>query len=250
MQKTLATAVALFAMASALADTPAQEHPAVKRAFSVPPSADLAYSIKARQKGITISGDAQLAWRSGEGKYSLTSESRASILGKLLENRSNGSIDNYGIAPVQFYEKRFRKAPYTVNFDRAAKVIRFTDGEETYPIKGGEQDRGTVPWQLASVARAAPDKFSNGSEWPFFVAGRKDAAPWVFKVVGRETVKTGVGDLETVHLSRTPPEGSRDQKLDIWLAPAQEWYPARIRLTDDDDVIEQTLEKVNKKPAG
>lgn len=249
MVKNLVAAVALFAMATAFADVPAQDHPAAKRAFSVPPSADLAYSIKARQKGITISGEAQLAWRSGEGKYSLTSESRASILGKLLENRSNGGIDNYGIAPVQFYEKRFRKPGYTVNFDRAAKVIRFTDGEETYPIKGGEQDRGTAPWQLASVARAAPDKFTTGSEWSFFVAGRKDAAPWVFKVVGRETVKTGVGDLDTVHLSRTPPEGSRDQKLDIWLAPAQEWYPARIRLTDDDDTIEQTLEKISKTSA-
>ncbi len=249
MQKTLAAAAALFAMASALADVPAQDHPAVKRAFSLPPSADLTYTIKARQKGLTISGDAQLAWRHGEGKYSLASDSRASIIGKILENRSSGAIDSYGIAPAEFQEKRFRKAQYTVNFDRAARVIRFTDTDATYPIKGGEQDRGTVPWQLAAVVRAAPDKFTTGSEWPFFVAGRKDAAPWVFKVVGREKVKTGLGELETVHLSRNPPEGSRDQKLDIWLAPAQEWYPARIRLTDDDDIIEQTLEKVNKTRA-
>lgn len=251
MQKRISSALAALVLASAAA-TPAMadDHPAIKRAFSVPPSADLAYSIKARQKGFTLSGEAQLIWRAGDGKYSLNSESRAAIVGKLLENRSNGAIDAFGVAPAQFYEKRYRKEPYTVTFDRGAREIRFTDDSATYPINGGEQDRGSATWQLASVARAAPDKFVTGSEWPFFVAGRTNAAPWIFKVVGRDTIKTGVGELEAVHLSRTPPPGSRDQKLDIWLAPSQEWYPVRIRLSDDDDVIEQTLEKITRKTGG
>lgn len=249
MHKLMISAGAALLLATAASQAASDTHPALKRAFSVPPSADLAYSIKARQKGFTLSGEAQLSWRYGDGKYSLNSDSRAGIVGKLLENRSSGLIDAYGIAPAQFYEKRFRKEPYTVTFDRGAREIRFTDDSATYPINGGEQDRGTATWQLAAVARAAPDKFVAGSEWPFFVAGRTNALPWVFKVIGRETIKTGVGELEAVHLTRTPPPGSRDQKLDVWLAPSQEWYPARIRLSDDDDVIEQTLEKITRKPA-
>jgi hypothetical protein len=49
-----------------------------------------------------------------------------------------------------------------------------------------------------------------------------------------------------VHAVRTPPPGSRDQKLDNWLAPAHEWYPVRIRLSSEDDVLEQTIEKITR----
>lgn len=223
-------------------------HPAVKRATSVPPSADLAYSVKARQKGFAVSGEAQVRWRVADGKYTLESQTRAPIFGKLLETKSDGLLDAFGIAPVNFWEKRFRKDPYKVTFERAAKSIVFSEtATTTYPIKGGEQDRGTAPWQLAAVARGAPDKFVPGSEWSFFVAGRIDAQPWVFKVTGREALRTGLGELDTVHAVRIPPPGSRDQKLDIWLAPSQEWYPVRIRLSSEDDVLEQTAEKITRR---
>jgi hypothetical protein len=234
---------------AALAGATAAGNPAVKRAFDLPPSADLSYSIKARQKGIALAGEALTSWRAGDGKYSVSSDTRASILGKILENRSEGLIDDHGIAPLTFTEKRFRKAPYTVTFERDSKTIRFTEGKETYPLKGGEQDRGSAPWQLAAVARAAPEKFVPGSEWRFFVAGRRDAEPWVFKVVKQEKVRTGLGDLDTVHLVKAPSADARDQQLDIWLAPGHEWYPVRLRFSDRDDseVVEQTLEKLVKK---
>ena len=46
----------------------AEEHPAVRRPFDLPPSADLTYSISARQRGFNLNGDATLTWRAGEGK--------------------------------------------------------------------------------------------------------------------------------------------------------------------------------------
>jgi hypothetical protein len=117
-----------------------------------------------------------------------------------------------------------------------------------YPIKGGEQDRSSVSWQLVAVARAAPEKFVPGSEWIFFVAGRRDAEPWTFKVVKKESIRTGLGPVETVHLVKLPPPDSKDQALDIWLAPSLGWLPARLRFTDnDDEFVDQTLEKITKK---
>jgi hypothetical protein len=242
----LAACAALMFTGAARADAP--DHPAVKRPVSVPPSVDLTYAIKARQKGFSIGGDATVHWRAAAGRYSLESESRAPIFGKLLETRSDGVLDAFGIAPIHFFEKRFRKDPYEVSFDRTGNHISFTSEKTaSYPIKGGEQDRGTAPWQLAAVARGAPDKFIPGSEWRFFVAGRVDANPWTFTVLAHEALKTGVGELDTVHVVRVPPAGSRDQKLDIWLAPAHEWYPVRIRLSDGDDVIEQTVETITRR---
>jgi hypothetical protein len=36
--------------------------------------------------------------------------------------------------------------------------------------------------------------------------------------------------------------------MDIWFAPALEWFPARLRLTEaNGDYIEQSLEKMDKK---
>ena len=235
-------------LAAVLAGAGAAEHLAVKRPVDIPPSVDLSYSIKARQKGFSISGDAVVSWRAAGGKYTLRADTRAMFVGNILENRSEGLIDGFGIAPTQFYEKRLRHDPYTTTFDRAGKAISFTESKEVYPLKGGEQDRSSVSWQLVAVARAAPDKFTPGSEWTFFVAGRRDAEPWTFKVVKHESVRTGLGPVDAVHLVKLPPPDSKDQALDIWLAPSHEWYPVRVRFTDnDDEFIDQTVEKITRK---
>jgi hypothetical protein len=239
---------ALLLAAAAGAACAADVHPAVKRPFDPPPSADLHYDLSARQHGLSLSGDAPITWRVGDGKYSVNAESRVALLGKLTENRSQGTIDSYGLAPAEFYEKRFRKDPTTTAFNRDSGMLSFSEGKETYPLKGGEQDRASVTWQLVAVARAAGERFKPGSTWPFFVAGRRDADAWTFRVVGREKVHTGIGELDTVHVLREPMADAQGQTLDIWLAPSREWYPVKLRFTDDDkDYVEQTLARLTRK---
>ncbi|HEY0062880.1 MAG TPA: DUF3108 domain-containing protein [Telluria sp.] len=238
-----AAALMVFAVAAS-----AGEHPAVKRPVDLPPSADIGYKIEARQRGITLGGESQLAWRADAGSYSINNVARAQLLGKILESSSEGSVDAYGLAPTQFSEKRYRKPQATVTFDRAGKALGFSDAEKSYPLLGGEQDRNSVQFQLAAVARAAPEKFTPGSEWKFFVAGRRDAEQWVFKVLKRESVRTGMGALQAVHLTKTQGPDSKEQMIDLWLAPSLEWYPIKLRVADDaDEYVEQTLEKLDKK---
>ena len=226
----------------------AQEHPSIKRPVDLPPSADLTYRIDAKKKGIPLSGSALVNWRVGGGKYSASNTARAQILGKILDNRSEGLIDVYGLAPLQFREKRFRKDETIATFDRAAKAIGFNDGKLSYPLTGGEQDRASVQWQLAAVGRGQPDKFTPGSEWKFFVAGRRDAEAWTFKVVNREPLKTGMGTVQTVHLVKSPSPDARGQAIDLWLAPSLEWYPVKLRFAEEDgEFVEQTLDKAVRK---
>ncbi|HJU99534.1 MAG TPA: DUF3108 domain-containing protein [Burkholderiaceae bacterium] len=230
---------------STTAAATASEHPSVRRAFNLPPSAQLHYTIQARQRSLPISGDAVVTWQAGEGKYSISTESHAVIFGKILENRSEGAVDGYGLAPVMFYQKRFRKDPSTTTFKRDSKTIVFTDGDDSYPLKGGEQDRTSAPWQLLAQARANPERFKPGTEWAYFVAGSRDAEPWVFKVVNQETVHTGQGDVNALHLVKAPPPDAQGQQVDLWLAPSLEWYPVRIRFADaDGDFVDQTLDKI------
>jgi hypothetical protein len=239
-----AGAVLMLAATGALA----QEHLVIKRPVDLPPSADLVYKIDARKKGISLGGDALVNWRAGNGTYSATNAARASLLGKILDNRTEGLIDAFGLAPAQFNEKRFRKAATTATFDRAGKAITFNEGNERYPLLGGEQDRASVQWQLAAVARAAPEKFVPGSEWKFFVAGRRDAEVWTFKVVGRENLSTSMGAMQAVHLIKAPGPDAKGQHVDLWLAPGHEWYPVKLRFSEEEgEYVQQVIEKITKK---
>ena len=244
MRRTLISMALVLAAAAASAAT----YPVAKRATSLPPSAELSYAVKGSNHGIPLMGTGTISWQQAGGKYLLLTEARSGLFGKVLEHRSEGALDAYGLAPASYYEKRIRKDPSTTRFDRQAQRIEFADGKTSYPIRGGEQDRSSVTWQLAALARAAPEQFSAGSEWSFFVAGRRDADVWTFRVVGSETMDSdGLGKLKVLHFSRKP-VGSHAQQVDLWLAPGLDWYPARIRFKEENgDSFEQVLVKVNRK---
>lgn len=230
------------------ASAAATDHPATKYKIDLPPSAELNYTIQAKQSGITLGGEGTVKWQVADKRFSVNSETRAMLFGKILESSSEGAIDDFGLAPTQFINKRYRKQATTTTFHRDSGTIGFSESSDSYPLKGGEQDRTSIIWQLISVARAAPQQFKPGSDWTFFVAGMHDAEAWTFKVVDTEKIKTPMGDLETVHIFKAPPPDAKDQQLDIWLAPSLEWYPVRLRFTDPNkDFVEQTLQQISNK---
>jgi hypothetical protein len=225
----------------------AQNRPAVKQKVNLPPSAHLLYSIKAKQSGLSVDGDAVVRWTASGNKFEVTNETRAMLVGKILDVKSEGTIDAYGLAPTRFTEKRFRKEATTTSFDRATKTISFPNSQQPYPIQGGEQDRSSALWQLIALARAAPAKVKPGSGWSFVVAGNSDAEPWTFKVLKQEKLATPMGEFDALHISRASRPDSKDQQLDVWLAPSLEWYPVRVRFSESDgDYIEQTLKEARK----
>jgi hypothetical protein len=212
------------------------------------PSADLHYRVSARQKGFNLDGDGLVQWRNRDGKYTLAIQLSAGMFGKLHEQSSEGTVSEQGLAPATFYEKRFRKEPSTTRFDSATRQVVYSGDAAPTPLKGGEQDRASAQWQLVSMARSAPAKFIPGSEWKFTVAGRRDAETWTFRVVGQEPVKTGMGDVLAVHLVKAPPADSKEQSVDLWLAPSLEWYPVRLRFVDaDGEFVDQRLDKITRK---
>lgn len=242
--------VRMLAISLALLSASPATLAAAKLKINPPPSADLHYAVKARQGGLAINGDTLMQWRSSGKSYSVTTETRAMLVGKILDEHSEGAVDAFGLAPATFTEKRFRRNGTTTTFDRQGRAIKFSDGGKTYPIKGGEQDRASVMWQLISMARAMPAKFKPGTSWTFFVAAQRDADPWTFKVGKPEKLKTALGEMQVVHLVKADPAkpGNSGQQLDIWLAPSRNWYPVRLRLAEPDgEYVEQDLDKIEKK---
>jgi hypothetical protein len=237
----------LFALALCAAAA-AEAAPRPSYPPSLPPAAALSYGIRARQGGLTINGESEMHWLPDGKRYTVSIETRAMLVGKILDEKSEGIIDAWGVAPTRYTEQRFRKEATSVTFNRDARLISFSASDRTYPLRGGEQDRASVIWQLSAVARAAPAKFRNGTSWNFFVVGQRDADPWTFRVGAQEKVAGPDGEVMAWHVMRNPPPGSEEQQLDIWLAPALQWYPVKLRFTEGGgDFIEQTLRQVRAK---
>lgn len=232
--------IASLATFSAAAET--------KYTASLPPSAKLDYSIRASIKGLVVDGNGFIHWQKNNGKYSLQSETRSALTGTLLAEKSEGVQDRRGLSPERFTSKRFRKHEVATVFDQKTHQLIFSGNAAAQAFHEGDQDRLSVIWQLLSVARAAPAQITPGARFSFSVAGTHDLQPWIFEVRQKQTLRTAIGETDAWQLIRVPEQNAGASLMEIWLAPAADWFPVRLRISEDNgDYIEQSIESVEKK---
>ncbi|MDB5790159.1 MAG: hypothetical protein JWQ80_183, partial [Massilia sp.] len=131
----------------------------------------------------------------------------------------------------------------------ASKRITFSASEGSFELLPGAQDKATVPLQLAGIGRADSRQLAAGID--ILVGEDKDATVFNFVLVGEETIDTGIGRLATWHLARPPRPGAYNARLDVWLAPAANWFPVRIRNTEANGAVTtQTIRKIVITEAG
>ena len=214
-------------------ETPQASDPAGTYKFELPPSAELKYEVQALRDGKQWYGTGVFQWNAGRDSYVITGEASITVLFKItvLNFRSEGAINAFGIAPVLYSEKPWRKAMTNTHFQHEDRKISFSASQAVYPYNGGEQDRASIMWQLAGIGRGDPAQFAPGTAFDIMVAGARDADTWRIDVVGQEEIDTPRGKMTAWHVARAPKPGSYDQKIDIWLAPQHEWYPAKVRFT-------------------
>lgn len=226
-------------------ETPAEQG-GVHYKIDPAPSAELKYDVQALREGQTVYGSGKIHWQTDGGMYSVTGE--ASVLFfTVLQFRSEGALDGFGVAPVIYSEKRFRKSETNTHFNHDERnSISFSASTASYPRSGGEQDRASIIWQLAGIGRGDSEKFIPGAEIDLFVAGVRDAETWRIRVLGLEDIEVGTGKAIAWHVVRAPRAGSYDQQLDIWLAPQQQWYPVKLRYTETNgDYLDMSLSNLN-----
>lgn len=212
------------------------------------PSAKLFYFIRADIKGLNVEGTGLIDWDKASDKYYLNSETRTALTGVLVAEKSEGLIEAAGLVPELFSIKRFRKELITTRLDRKNHQITYQGNATTQSLVGAEQDRLSVLWQLLTLARSTPAKFSVGSQHKFSVVGPQDSEPWIFEVKKSQRLQTGMGEIDAIQILRLPLENPDAQSMEIWLAPKLDWYPVKIRLSEKNgDYIEQSLEKIEKK---
>ena len=199
---------------------------------SLPPSATLNYEVRYATRGSITRGSSTVEWRSTGDTYAIRGE--VSKFGFTLSAfRSEGSIDDAGIAPLLYAEKNARRAEINTHFLRDARqAISFSAATDSFPLQPGAQDRASILWQLAGIARGQRELFVPGTMLDVVVAGVRDAEHWMIEVVGEETIDLDTGPARAWHLVRAPRSGTYDKRIDIWLAPAQQSYPVKLRYTE------------------
>ncbi len=215
------------------------------------PSAELKYDVQSLREGQTFYGHGKIQWQTENGKYSVVGEAGV-LFFSVLQFKSEGVLDDFGVAPVRYSEKRFRKSETDTHFNRDERNnISFSASTESYPRTGGEQDRASIVWQLAAIGRGDSGKFAPGAKIDLFVAGVRDAETWRIRVVGLEDIEVGTGKTIAWHVVRAPRAGSYDQQLDIWLSPEQQWYPVRLRYTETNgDYLDMSLSNLEMAQSG
>jgi hypothetical protein len=219
---------------------PADEPPPRYR-VRMPPPVALKYNVESLREGQTVYGHGKIAWRTDGAGYRVDGEAGV-LFFTVLNFQSQGVLDEFGVAPERYSEKRFRRAETATHFRRDTGRISFSASTASYPRHGGEQDRASIVWQLAAIGLGDPGQYAPGAQLQFFVAGVRDAEPWLMQVIGLERVDTPAGAAEAWHVMRLPRPGSYEQKLDIWLAPQRSWYPVRLRFTETNgDYLDMAL---------
>ena len=214
---------------------------------SFPPSAELSYDALATQGSRRLSGSGLILWLQNGPTYLIKGEASALLL-NLLSYQSSGQLGGTGLMPEQYQEKRLGKSATTTHFVRERKTISFSASTQLYEIRGGEQDRGSIIWQLAGLARGDPDKLAPGLVFEAVVAGSKAADRWNVIVIGKETIILGEGSVSGWHLSLAPAENNFDYQIDLWLSPDRDWYPVKINYSNRSGAsLSLSLSRLSKK---
>ena len=216
---------------AAIDTAPKSSAPTLFERASPPPSAELSYAVVGFRNGSRTTGHGKIVWKQDGQRYSLTGEVGVLVF-TLLSYKSVGEVGQIGLAPTTYAEKRIGRSQTNTHFQRERNTISFSASTGSYPYKGGEQDRGTWIWQLASLGRGDPDKFEAGLVFDMSVAGHKSLDGWRVYVNGRENVELPQGPVGSWRLSVVPGENSFDKQFDLWLAPDRDWYPVMLRHID------------------
>lgn len=172
----------------------------------------------------------------GRGRYDLWL--RTVDPNGLLDLKSSGSLQPFGIAPERYLERiEIANRELKAEFDWTERVVSFAGRGAGAPagFLEGVQDPLSLQFHIPLLAQAYPWRFSPGAELTFQIA-RRNVEPYVFRVGDYETVRIGSNDVRALKIDRERgPNASR--RVEMWLAPEYQWLPVRLRFTDTNDEI-------------
>jgi hypothetical protein len=197
------------------------------QAADVPPRIDISYSVTSGSLEADMNDKVEIWQENGARSYAISSEGRAKGLLALTQpdsvvRDSEGTITSKGVLrPNRFSDQHGKKPPKVAIFDWDKKLLTLQHkrGEEQQPLPTDTLDRLSLHYSF--MFSPVPGKVVTLHE----TDGRRlEPARYT---VGKETLDTPMGKLETVVLTKQlEKEGDRDKK--IWLAVDHHMLPVRV----------------------
>jgi hypothetical protein len=177
------------------------------------------------------------------GEYELVSDAQGvGILallarGQSIRRESRGAIGDSGLLPRSFVEQRGSSYRLSAEFDWQSREVLLTNaqGERSRePLAASAQDRLSFPYQFAFAPGGPPAEFS------VQIADGRHLSGYTFRLVGTETIATGLGAIQALHYTKVLSGG--DTAFDLWLGIGQQLLPVRVSYADKDGArFEQSL---------
>ena len=172
-----------------------------------------------------------------DGKqYSVVSESKtvgvAAFLYKMnIRRESRGLVTKGGLRPLHFQEERTRKPKRAADFDWEAKQLKLTDGENVSTIALPDNSFDQTSFAYAFAFRSPDDELP-----PVHLTDGRKLSDYKYQMVGKEKIKTPVGELETVHFQKVR-EADDKRGFEVWLAVEHHYLPVKIRFIEKDGTV-------------
>jgi hypothetical protein len=201
--------------------------------YVIPASLNLQYDVSSNKFPFRL--NAELGWQQDGASYDAKLSFGAFGLRRVQTSRGQITVD--GLAPLRFSDKY--RSEVAAHFVREKGLVTFSANTPDAPLLAGAQDRLSVVLQLAAMIAGDPERFPRASTVTLQIIGPRDADIWLFTVEEDETLNLPGGQQATRKLVRNP-RREFDQRVELWLAPALGYLPARIRITEaNGDYIDQ-----------
>ena len=176
-----------------------------------------------------------------DGKqYSVVSESKtvglaAVLYGLNIRRESRGLVTKDGLKPLHFQEENSRKPKRVADFDWDAHKLKLTDGDSVSAVDLPDNSFDQTSFAYAFAFRSPEEELP-----PVHLTDGRRLSDYKYKKVGKEKIKTAMGELDTVHFEKIR-EADDKRGFEVWLAVEHHYLPVQIRLVEKDGtVIEST----------
>ena len=192
----------------------------------IPPRLELTFSLtrngsqmaEVTEKLEYSGGNYQLTeiWK-GKGLYALLGQAR---------RVSQGSIAQDTLRPREFFDERSGRDTARAWFDWKAKTLtmQYQGRKASEPLPPNAQDRLSFLFALSLV----PGKADSVS---YTIADGKGLSRHIYKIQGRERIKTPAGEFDTVKATR---QGEDRESAELWLAAGRNHIPVRLLVVEKD----------------
>ncbi len=222
----------LISGAAVLVATPAAAEPPPRIELTFRLTRDGSTMAEVTERLEYSAGNYQLTetWK-GKGFYTLLGSAR---------RVSVGTIENGVLRPREFFDERSGRDTARAWFDWKAQTLtmQYKGNKGVEPLPANAQDRLSFLFALSLLPGSKSDTVS------YSIADGKGLSRHTYKLVGRERLKTPVGEFDTVKAAR---QGEDRETAEVWLAPQYSYIPLRLLVVDKDGTrLEQLPTRISQ----